>query len=574
MVRFLCAAAVLIGSVSAGNDSAASVKQIRDTLKNLLRSVEDNGRDSEALFGKRQLWCDSAVHEFEAANVATDTNLADMKAQLTETNAEVAEAEGTVQQVKVDIEMVQHTIKQTGDMLNERSSSLIQQSSKADTGVLNSLFENKKLSLASLQGQLQVAVPVLAQLQASVAETKQRISYRTDSAAQAKDFLSTLKQGCQAGADRADSQGNARVGETSSIHAALQALDSMTAKAPTEDTEAQEAQAAIAPSFVQVTSQEVTTDDLSDLFASDQQEDHSQRLNVARQRYHLQASVAPALKPRIQSLISELKSVASTSDQSAWCSGQRESSAMALKFAQDSTAQITSEVSAHTEAEAELSEELTKLQTLSAAVTDSCKTVLAQATKEETLVQGNRKDQVLATKILDQATTILGELALPNSAKAVTDLKSAKKMFAAQIQASADFERAVTTNSKAINEKAIALAQTQESEQHNLEFARDDHASQRLSVAENKRLYEADVQEATTYLQKLQETCKATSQGAAKQQRSAQVHALEDAEEALDGKLVEAKSSATSLRGNPKPGNAANLTPMQRAAMEMGISSD
>merc|ERR1719162_353511 len=248
MAPFLSAVAVLIGAATAAGvqsdvaTAQSSISQIRDTLRNLLRSIEDNSKDTEALFGQRQLWCDSNLHDFEAEHQSSTANFLDMKAQLTETNAEVAEAEGTVQQVKVDIEMVQHTIKQTGDMLNERSTSLIQKSSKADTGVLNSLFENKKLSLASLQGQLQVAVPVLAQLQASVAETKQRISYRTDSAAQAKDFLSTLKQGCQAGADRADSQGNARVGETSSIHAALQALDSMTAKAPIEDTEAQEAQ--------------------------------------------------------------------------------------------------------------------------------------------------------------------------------------------------------------------------------------------------------------------------------------------------------------------------------------------
>merc|ERR1719183_3399436 len=122
MAPFLSVVAVLIGAAAAagvrsdGSNSQSSINQIRDTLRNLLRSIEDNGRDAESLFGKRQLWCDSNLHDFEADNQASSASLQDMQAQLTETQAEVEEAQGTVQQVKVDIEMAQHTIKQTDDM--------------------------------------------------------------------------------------------------------------------------------------------------------------------------------------------------------------------------------------------------------------------------------------------------------------------------------------------------------------------------------------------------------------------------------------------------------------------------
>merc|ERR1719183_2472853 len=161
MAPFLSVVAVLIGAAAAagvrsdGSNTQSSIAQIRDTLRNLLRSIEDNGRDAESIFGKRQLWCDSNLHDFETDSQASSASLQDMQAQLTETEAEVEEAQGTVQQVKVDIEMVQHTIKQTDDMLkehkteaNQDSTSLVQTSGKADLSVLSSLVENKHLSLA------------------------------------------------------------------------------------------------------------------------------------------------------------------------------------------------------------------------------------------------------------------------------------------------------------------------------------------------------------------------------------------------------------------------------------------
>lgn len=583
MAPFLSAVAVLFATASAvavQNDKASSITQIRDTLRNLLRSIEDNGRDAEALFGKRQQWCDANLHSFEVENQAATASLADMKAQLTETKAEVEEAEGTVQQVKVDIEMVQHTIKQTQDMLKDRAT---QGDHKGDADLLASLAENKKLSLASLEGELEVAVPVLAQLQAGIAETKQRISYRTDSVSAAEDFMATLKASCQGSADRSDTQAAARVGESNSIHVALQVIE-QSQQAVSDDKEEEDAQPL---SFVQVSdrNQEVTTDDLSDLFAADQDaHPASYAAPAARKQRATPAAndaAAPALRPRIQTLLSQLKDVngeSSSMDQAAWCAKQRENSEMAVKFATDSVAQISSELDAHVDSEAELGEESTKLKASAAKVTSAAKSVFAQATKERALIQSSKKDDQLATKILDQATTILKELNVGNSSKSVAALESAKKMLLAQIKAASGFASEAKDKASLVGEKALALTKTQESEQHNIEFAQDDHASQRLQAVENKRLYEADVHEANTYAQKLQASCKSDAEVEATQQRSVQVRALEDADKALDGKLVETKNTASSLRGGSDAGSPKsipkNLTPMQRAAMEMGVSTD
>lgn len=582
MSLFLSAVTVLFGAATAGNlhsnaaSTADSVSQIRSTLQNLLRSIRDNGQDAEEFLGKRQLWCDSAIHAFDASNQAGAVSLLEMQSQLTETLAAVMEAKGTLQQVHVDMDMVRHTINQTEDM---------QKSNGADTGKLRSLADNKRLSLASLRGQLKVAMPVLAQLQGRVAETRQRISYRSDSIMASKDFMAALRDGCQKGADRSDKQAAARVGESNSIHAVLQALDEVApAKAASDekDDDSLDGQAS-ALSFVQRgdKSQEVTLDDLHDLFSKDRSTGF---VAVAKGKTRKQRQAAKAIKtasslaPHIQTLLTELKDVGS-SDQETFCSKQRESSMMAMKFAQDSVAQSTSEAAAHTDAEAELGEELKKLQASASAVTESSKTASEQASKEVALIQGGQKDQQLATKILDQAAVILGELGMSNATKAVSGLLSAKKVLAAQVQSAAEFQHEASAAATAISQTALALTQAQESEQNNLEFARDDHASQRLRAVENKRLYEADAHEATIYVQKLEESCKADVASQAAQQRSVQVHALEDADSALTGKLVEAKSNINSLRGadasHAKPTAAdKNLTPMQRAAAEMGISAD
>jgi len=574
MAPFLSTVALLLGVAAAASVQSdgksvkqSSVKQIRDTLKNLLRSIEDNGRDAEALFGKRQLWCDNTIQAVEADNQVSSASLLDMQAQLTETEAEVEEAEGTVQQVKVDIEMVQHTIQQTADMLKERTEK------KGDASVLSALVENKQLSLKSLQGELEVAVPVLAQLQANVAESKQRISYRTETAATTTDYISALKESCQGSSNSADAQGAARVSESNSLHVALQELDEASKAASNDD----DAQASQALSFVQVAdrNQEVTTDDLSDLFASDQDAHRGNSVEVAAVPRRVARSAPAPLRPRIAALISQLRSDGSSaSDQTAWCAKQREDSAMALKFAQDSVAQISSELEAHTAAEAELGEDLTHLQASAATVTAAAKNVLKQASKEQALIQSSLKDQQLATKIIDQATTILREMGMTNSTKKVVKaLDTTKSMLVAQIKADAHFDREASSKAKAVAEKALDLTKDQESEQHNLEFARDDHASVRLRDVENKRLYLADVEEATDYVKKLGESCSADGIINAKKQRDAQVHALEDADKALDGKLiVEATNPQSSLRG-PKPSDK-NLTPMQRAAMEMGVAMD
>lgn len=562
----ICAAA------SAGNaqthSAQKSVTQIKDTLRNLLRSVEDAGQDADALFRKRQTWCSSAILSFETAGQQVGESILDMHAQITETQARVEEAEGTVHQMEADIEMVQHTIKQTEEMLKHHKS---QVGDDGSVSILASLIENKQLTLASLKGQLDIAVPVLSRLQANVADMEQRVSYRTESSVDSKDFVVALKDGCQAASNHADAQSEARLGETNSIQVALQGLEEMVASIHPQDFEG-------AISFVQVSdqSQEVSIDDLTDLFA-DSPGHYAPALRASPSVPQGNPRVkASPLRPRIQALLTQLKNTSTMDlDQDAWCEKQRLSSEMAVRFAQNSVDQVKLELESHRDAEAEISEELETLHASAGALLDATKMASDQAAKEERLMQSSSKDQQLATKILEQASTILKELVVLNTTKVLLGLASAQKMLASQMSGNAVFKHEASLKAEAMAQKAQQLARTQASEQHNLEFARDDHSSQRFAAVENQHLYEADVKEASSYLQKLEANCNTDARSKSRQQYSVQVHALEDADKALQGKLIEATTRG-SLRGRgheqvPLP---KNLTPMQRAAMEMGVSLD
>jgi chromosome segregation ATPase len=544
MSPFLSAALVFLAVASnrlAGATSAvSSISQVQSTLQNLLRSIEDNGQTAEALLNTKEAWCQKTIHQFEVADKAAKASISDLQSQLKETDSEVFETQSSIQQMKADLTMAQRTMQQTQDSVEP----------------VGALTDNKHLSIASLEAQITKTTPLLAQLQASVAETRQRISFRTDTAAATRDFTSALKTECQTAVKRANARNLASANQSAAVASAVSALHDVSG---TDEAEDQDAQAS-GPSFVQVAkeAQEAALEDFGSFFAQ-----HRVR--------------APLLRPSIRALLNQLKQgvTANVSDQTAWCNQQRERSDQAVKFAQYSVEQVKSQMDAHTSAEKECADDLSRLGKLSAAIAKTSKAAADQAHKENAFVQRDSKDQTLAAKILGQAMVILNELGMSESG-ALTSLASAKSLFAAEVKSLSETQQEPSSEVDAVHEKAQALNTAIKSEQSTLELAQEDHASQRLEDGATKSRYEKDVTDATAFEQKIAETCKVdTAVQNAEQQRAVQVHALEDADKALDGKLLEPKPAA-SLRGSETGSSQApkNLTPMQRAALEMGIAID
>merc|ERR1719203_73956 len=95
---------------------------------------------------------------------------------------------------------------------------------QADEHLLKILVQNKKQTLASLQGELEVVLPMLAQLQARAAETKRQLTDRHDSAVGGRLFVAALKDRCERSQKHADEQAVARESAAGSIEGALNSI--------------------------------------------------------------------------------------------------------------------------------------------------------------------------------------------------------------------------------------------------------------------------------------------------------------------------------------------------------------
>mmetsp|Transcript_123573 Transcript_123573/g.218921 ORF Transcript_123573/g.218921 Transcript_123573/m.218921 type:complete len:662 (+) Transcript_123573:71-2056(+) len=639
MLALLSGAFALVGRAQSDAANAdSSITQIRDTLQNLLRSVEDAGREAEGLYTKRQHWCTSALHSFEASSSATDSALVQLREDLTEHEAAVEEAVGTVRQVRADIALVQHTINQTQELLQARQhaetsevekgqialkelqsrgaegntaemrTKLLQTRSKmknqfeADAGLLRALVANKQQGLASLNGQLEVALPALAQLQAKVAEARERIQDRTDTVSASRDFSTALRHACSAGSQRADTQAAARVSEAASVEAALQALEGLSdevqgqMRAPVA-TSAVVGQEDGEVNFLQVGQGEaVTTEDLVDLFSGGRDQTADTAFANDDLIQHAKVTDAPAATqpPRValaplKNLLAQLKSsVSADSQHEAWCTQEREQNEFTLKVAQDAVAQLASEVEAHADSEAELTEDLGRINTSMVALVSINTQILKSESQEQAFLRGQVKDQQLATKILAQASTIVGELGvspgsqanphhLKQQRKIVVALNEAAAAFRTQLQSASSFAKELTATTKEITQKATVAADVLSREKRGAEMTRDEHTSQRLKTIADKEAGDEEVKEAMQYLQTLAQSCKSDAFAGVGQETKAQIHALEDAKTVLEGRSLSASNGeARGLRGGAlkKPIRKRPLTPMERAAAEMGVDVD
>lgn len=599
-----------------------SVSGIRDTLQNLLRSVTQEGDKVEAFFKSRRNWCDGVLESFETADKASKQGLKLLNTDLKEHEASVEEAQGTIQQVQADIVLVQHTLNQTQEMhrvlrqdeaFAQNSDALLQEHDQ----LLLELVDNKRQTLQSLQGELDVIVPALSQLEARVVETKHRIADRMDSTGSQRVFVAALRSSCDNASARRDTEATDRDGVAKSIQQALDALGQVgdlsqrRAQNPTAlDASApgREVQDALmeTPSLVQLgseseVSEAVTTEeDLLSIFSGKPRPGSELPAGFPRMRRQTttpspEAAVVSAiqqkdhlkLRPKIKQTLAQLRSRERQGPgESEWCAEEHAQNELSLRLAQASIGELTSEIDEHSEAETQLQEEMGKLNASIVAATQSAQETLNSTAKERELINAKLKDSGLAVRILAQATAILVDLqasgALAGGAKeqaaaqAKAALGSAKTAFEAQGQKALKMRGDVAQAANELAKKSAESVRTQKRERMNLESALDSHVSLRSRLEESKRMHDTEVKQATTYLNALQEECRTSVIDLEDQERKAEMRALDDAQQVLAGKRMVLSGS----QPREKDGLVEHkqmpeeLSPMERAAAEMGISVD
>jgi hypothetical protein len=353
-------------------------------------------------------------------------------------------------------------------------------------------------------------------------------------------------------------------------------------------------------SFVQFSTERITAADVFSLFPqnrprrsiagiSELQEDANP---VAFQQLRNVVQEPDDAKPQIAALLTALKSEhSSDAEHTQWCIQERSRNELQLRLKQDAVDQLDAEISAHADAEAQLDEDLAQIDSRVAFLEKAAKDVEAAGKKEKAFSENSGKDHQLATRILDQAVAILSDfeargaangfstVVIKSAGSAASALKSARATFAAQNGAAAADLQEVDDALQSVSQNAEEAVHSQKRERTNIELAKDKHEQKRSSAIQNRRESAIEVKEAQSFVQQLKEECGSKLYKEEDHRRSEQIQALEDAQRTLDGQAV-----VTVVDNDPYgiDGSAADgsqvpqkaLSPMERAAMEMGVSTN
>merc|ERR1719393_538569 len=101
LVNVIIASAFALDQGNRGED--ASLVQVQETLQNLLKSIEDEGRSAEYLFRAKQNWCSLSLKSQALSQQTMTESLEQLKSDLDEHEAALDEAAGTVKQIQADM---------------------------------------------------------------------------------------------------------------------------------------------------------------------------------------------------------------------------------------------------------------------------------------------------------------------------------------------------------------------------------------------------------------------------------------------------------------------------------------
>eukprot|EP00928_Gymnodinium_smaydae_P079809 TRINITY_DN63653_c0_g1_i1.p1 TRINITY_DN63653_c0_g1~~TRINITY_DN63653_c0_g1_i1.p1 ORF type:complete len:612 (-),score=134.21 TRINITY_DN63653_c0_g1_i1:46-1791(-) len=569
--------ATVSASVAAKSQSAAplpAVARVQDTLQSLLTSLQSTGRSAKSLLERTGTTCSAASRAFHEESDVASARLAHLQADLREREASLKESTGIVSQHQAEMALAQHTINVSLAALNADGG----RRTRAEKQALNQLIESRQQMLVDLQGELDGnLLPSRSRLQVDVAETKRRMQDHSTSVAAIKLFARAIRDGCSGAAKRGESMALARSDQARHIGKALQLLEPLVGVERAEHHSPESSDDLQAPSFVQVSSHADALRETEDALGSLFGHADADAVQVKRDSAPAPSRILPT-KPKEQpaaSLIERLKAVEESkveSERKAWCAKERAHNEQLLALARDAMDRATAQVELHAEAESRIQQRLDSVNASVGSIVSATAEAADNSRHEAALLEASAKDQLLAAQILTQASSILESLETtgsgPDIRSARENLIEASKSFKA-VAATVDEARAsARQEAEAVAAKANEATHALRRERETLETDRDAHRAERLSSEDSRREQEAESKDASEFLQRLSSTCGAGAFAGEEGRRGAEVRALSDSQSVLEGKHI---AHERRLRGGPPAVNISKLSPIERAAMEMGI---
>jgi len=611
-----------------------SVQQVVETLRNLRESLEDSAKRAEASEAQVAEACKEALRRTgdRAGENFSGPNASSLRSSLKEQEADLERSEGRVKQVSAGISLaerarvgfVQAGLRSSNATLTAFFMAL--PSTNSDASLVASVGSNKQMMLASMRGALEVLVPSVAQLRERKTETARRLEARIRSVASSGRFLAAIRDSCAQSSTWSSARSTSLANEQNYIAAAEAALQQIapdaaevsfaqlsevrrhtTRRGADDGDESPEERVedvfASQPGEDQQTQAERkdSDDSLDTVLPSKGASEQGTEGEASAQKVEVPAEARPMVENKkgpssaVRELLSEVKGSAEKDDHT-WCTKERLRTKLALHLAEDVATELGKEVDERAQMETQIARDLTVLSGASSAVAAASKDVSGGLAKQKELLSSRAQELALAKRIMEQAVHVLSDLrsagALPSAAgaaggvvdAAVDSLKQVDTFLADEAKSQSGALDELTRSMKVLAQTASECSSDLKAEHVQLDFARQMHASARARLAESRRRYDDDWKDVETYAADLEKTCGQDIAHVAAQETAAEARALEDAEVVLAGKDLPERADAAGASGLRGAGSVAHrpvaaaklqdLSPLERAAQEMGVSTD
>jgi len=434
--------------------------------------------------------------------------------QLTLMSGEVADYQDEAEQAKADVSEV----KAAADEIAAASATL-QRELQGKTGVQE----------ASLKNQLSAELPLLASKRSVATELTRR----------AGDFTHVLAAEQQASADLqaecAESEKKEKAQAKSRLDVAMLLEKAKAIVAPE------------APGFLQVAELASTAAWANNVAA----QQANGRLAAAKQ-----ASADPLEGARQH--LTELSKVLQSEDSkdaASACAKEVKKNELLKAWKEDEISRLEAEEKAHSQAAEQAGDDLKNVESAAGELKkrkDALEKLTADGKAAEEKLE---KDHTLLSKVVAQATTVLA--ATGDFKQGVQDLEQVSALLANMPAAQIDFGRA--------SRSAVLAAAALDTEAGHIKLAQSTHEVSLQEMKQQREAAKGELAQVSAYLTKLKTSCEGKDE---KTRRQREVSTLDAAVRDLNGA---SGSAPAELPGPIQPDVAAKLSPLQRAAMEMGV---
>lgn len=386
---------------------------------------------------------------------------------------------------------------------------------------------------ASLENQLSAELPLLASKRSTATELTRREMDLKHVVAAEQQALEDLKSECAEQQKREEVQAKSRM----EVAVLLEKAKSMVS-------------GGAVLSFFQVS--ELMTEAQGASQTAAQHTDS--RLEAARA-----APVDPLAGARIHlAELAKLLQSGESKDSQEACAKEVRTNQLLKAWKEDELSRLEAEQKAHEQAAEQAEEDLHGVDAASQSLTERREALQKYGTDGAAVAKKLGEDHTLLTRVVAQAATVL-VAAGPKLREAADVLSQIQTQLKDMPEQQEQYERTIRSSDRAL--------QSLESEKQHIKLAKSEHQVDLEDMRSQAASTTKELEQVNAYLAKLEESCKGTAE---KERRDREVQTVGTAVRELDG-----ASGHTDLPVAPFNAEvAASLSPLERAAMEMGVATN